>query len=99
VLATGGVAELVGSPGTARTLGLSVGAGDGERALAALAAVPGVRAQRRGPDEVLLSLDGAPGADAAAVVAALVGAGVAVHALVPHRQLEQVFLDLVGQGS
>ncbi len=99
VLAAGSVAELVGSPGASRTLALSVAPGDADAAVGAVSALVGAGAQHRGNGEVVITLDGAPrAAGAAQVVSALVGAGVAVHALVPRRQLEQVFLDLVGQG-
>ena len=69
---------------------------DGDRLLVALdGAGPDPGSGRAGESEpgVAASPAGAVGADV--VVAALVGAGVAVRAVVPQRHLEQVFLELV----
>ena len=117
VVAQGSVADLVG---TTTAIAVTVGRGQGARALEVLAEVGGIDAHRDegddGADRLLVSLDAGAGAasgpagrgsdpgagpvpgasvPADVVVAALVGAGLSVRAVVPQRHLEQVFLELV----
>jgi ABC-2 type transport system ATP-binding protein len=89
-----------GAPSSLRTAGdrVRIEVDDEARSRAALAALPGVSVDGASNGSSLL-VRLAPPATVAQVNAALVGAGVAVSALVPERQsLEDVFLALVGDG-
>ena len=69
---------------------------DTARAIALLAAMPGVRSVEASAPGIVVLLDGALRPD---LVAALVGAGVRVDTVTPRRSLEDAFLELVGEHS
>jgi ABC-2 type transport system ATP-binding protein len=86
-VAAGPVSEVAGDGGA-----VVIGTPEPARARAVLAALPGIEGASLHPDGVLLHLGGQP---ASVAVAALVGAGVAVDRVVPHRRLEDAFLALI----
>jgi ABC-2 type transport system ATP-binding protein len=90
-IAAGSVSEIGGDGGA-----VVIGTPDPGRAREVLAAMAGFDRVESHPDGVLLHLDGEP---ASAAVAALVGAGLAVDRVVPHRRLEDAFLALIAGGA
>jgi ABC-2 type transport system ATP-binding protein len=89
-IAAGPVTEIAGDGG------IVIGTPDPERALAVLTGLDGIAGIGPHQEGVLLELGDAP---ASAAVAALVGAGVAVNRVMPHRRLEDAFLALIAGGS
>ena len=88
-----------GPPSSLRATGdrLRVRVGDPDRAVTVLRGVDGVVLDGGVADPAVLRIRLNPPASSAAVAAALVRAGVALHELTPERErLEDVFLDLVG---
>jgi ABC-2 type transport system ATP-binding protein len=69
---------------------------DPNAAAALLAGLPGVRSVEPSPPGIVVQLDGAERSD---LVAALVGAGLRVDTVTPRRNLEDAFLELVGEHS
>jgi ABC-2 type transport system ATP-binding protein len=91
LVAAGPVAEISGNDGS-----LLIGTPDVERALSVLTSLEGIEHAEAYDPGVLVRIDGsAP----SAVVAALVGGGVAVERVAPHRRLEDAFLALIGEDS
>jgi ABC-2 type transport system ATP-binding protein len=90
-IAAGPVGEVAGNGGA-----VVIGTPDPDRALAVLAGLAGIEGVAPHPDGVLLKLGDQP---ASAAVAALVGAGLAVNRVVPHRRLEDAFLALIAGGT
>jgi ABC-2 type transport system ATP-binding protein len=90
-IAAGPVSEVAGSGGA-----VVIGTPDPDRALAVLAGLAGIEGAAPHPEGVLLKLGDQP---ASAAVAALVGAGLAVNRVTPHRRLEDAFLDLIAGGT
>ena len=90
VVATGSVAEIMGP--VANTAYLEVD--DRSRAGPLLAGMAGVAAVTEEREGLGVELAGASRAD---LVAALVGAGIAVHTVTARRRLEDAFLRLVGE--
>jgi ABC-2 type transport system ATP-binding protein len=90
-IAAGPVSEIGGDGGA-----IVIGTPDPGRAREVLAAMAGFDSAQPHPDGVLLQLGGQP---ASAAVAALVGAGVAVDRVMPHRRLEDAFLALIAGGA
>jgi len=88
LVAAGSVAELIGGASS-----IAVDVDDPRRAAAVAAALPGVSGVTLTSTGMTLSLDGTPRAE---LVRRLVGAGLAIDRVAPQRQLEEVFLDLVG---
>ncbi|WP_409331011.1 alpha/beta fold hydrolase [Trujillonella humicola] len=93
-IAQGTVEEIVGTGGSV-LVGLADEA-DADRAVAVLAALPGVTVERA-DDGLVVELSG--GTSRADALGALVAAGVAVEQFTPRRRLEDAFLALVGEGS
>jgi len=91
VVAAGTLAEVLSGDGLVRLEVASV-----QDALPVVRAVPGVRSVDVVDNGLVVDLDGAP---RSALVAALVEHGVAVEGLSSRRRLEDVFLELLGQGS
>jgi ABC-2 type transport system ATP-binding protein len=89
-IAAGKVAEVAGNGGA-----VVIGTPDPAQAQALLAADGRFESAEARPDGVVLRLGGQP---ASAAVAALVGAGLAVDRVVPHRRLEDAFLALISGG-
>jgi ABC-2 type transport system ATP-binding protein len=89
-IAAGPVSEIGGDGGA-----IVIGTPEPGRAVAVLAATARFGDVRLHPDGILLQLGGAP---ASAAVAALVGAGLAVDRVMPHRRLEDAFLALIAGG-
>jgi ABC-2 type transport system ATP-binding protein len=90
-IAAGPVSEIGGDGGA-----IVIGTPDPGRAREVLAAMAGFDSAQPHPDGVLLQLGGQP---ASAAVAALVGAGLAVDRVMPHRRLEDAFLALIAGGT
>ena len=90
-IAAGPVGEIGGDGGA-----VVIGTPDPARAREVLAATAGFGRVESHPDGVLLHLGGEP---ASAAVAALVGAGLAVDRVMPHRRLEDAFLALIAGGA
>jgi ABC-2 type transport system ATP-binding protein len=90
-IAAGPVGEVAGNGGA-----VVIGTPDPDRALAVLARLADIEGVEPHPDGVLLKLGDQP---ASAAVAALVGAGLAVNRVVPHRRLEDAFLALIAGGT
>jgi ABC-2 type transport system ATP-binding protein len=90
-IAAGPVGEIGGDGGA-----VVIGTPDPGRAREVLAAMAGFDRVEPHPDGVLLHLGGAP---ASVAVAALVGAGLAVDRVMPHRRLEDAFLALIAGGA
>jgi ABC-2 type transport system ATP-binding protein len=86
-IAAGPVSEIGGDGGA-----IVIGTPEPGRAVAVLAATARFGPAELHPDGILLQLGGAP---ASAAVAALVGAGLAVDRVMPHRRLEDAFLALI----
>jgi ABC-2 type transport system ATP-binding protein len=86
-VAAGPVADIIGD-GAA----LLVGTTQADRAVSVLRGLPGIESVDRHADGVQVQPNGAP---AAAVVAALVGAGIPVDRVGPSRRLEDAFLALI----
>ncbi len=86
-IAAGPVGEIGGDGGA-----IVIGTPEPGRAMEVLAATDQFGSVQPHPDGVLLQLSGAP---ASAAVAALVGAGLAVDRVMPHRRLEDAFLALI----
>jgi len=86
-IAAGPVGEIAGDGGA-----IVIGTPDPDRARAVLIALDGIAGVEPHQEGVLLQLGDAR---AAAAVAALVGAGVAVDRVMPHRRLEDAFLALI----
>ena len=93
-IAQGTVEEIVGTGGSV-LVGLADEA-DADRAVAVLAALPGVTVER---DDDGLVADLGTGTSRADALQALVAADVAVDQFTPRRRLEDAFLALVGEGS
>ncbi|MFB9316401.1 CocE/NonD family hydrolase [Cryptosporangium minutisporangium] len=91
-VAAGTVAEIVGE---GRSVLVEVSDGDRDAALAALTSMPGIALVHPNGRGLVVELAGAERSD---VVRELVGAGVGVERLVARRRLEDVFLELVGEG-
>ncbi|UGQ09398.1 alpha/beta fold hydrolase [Yinghuangia sp. ASG 101] len=91
LVASGPVAAITGDGNS-----LAVGTPDPDRAVDVLASLPGIVTVTPEGDGVLVHL---AGAEASAVVAELVGAGVPVDRVVAKRRLEDVFLTLIGDGQ
>jgi len=91
VVASGTLAEVLSGDGLVRLEVASI-----EEALPVVRAVPGVRSVEVVDGGLVVDLDGAP---RSALVAALVQHGVAVEGLSSRRRLEDVFLELLGQGA
>jgi ABC-2 type transport system ATP-binding protein len=90
-IAAGPVGEIGGDGGA-----VVIGTPDPGRAQEVLAATAGFDRVESHPDGVLLHLGGEP---ASVAVAALVGAGLAVDRVMPHRRLEDAFLALIAGGA
>jgi ABC-2 type transport system ATP-binding protein len=90
-IAAGPVGEIGGDGGA-----VVIGTPDPGRAREVLAALGRFGSVDRHPDGVLVQLGGEP---ASAAVAALVGAGLAVDRVMPHRRLEDAFLALIAGGG
>ena len=91
-IAAGPVGEIAGDGGA-----VVIGTPDPDRARAVLTGLAGIAGVQAHQEGVLLQLGDAP---TSAAVAALVGAGVAVDRVMPHRRLEDAFLALIaGQGD
>jgi ABC-2 type transport system ATP-binding protein len=90
-IAAGPVGEIGGDGGA-----VVIGTPDPGRARDVLAALGRFGSVDRHPDGVLVQLGGEP---ASAAVAALVGAGLAVDRVMPHRRLEDAFLALIAGGG
>ncbi|GLU46840.1 ABC transporter ATP-binding protein [Nocardiopsis ansamitocini] len=90
-VAAGRVEEIVGA-GTA----ILVGTPAPEDALVRVRALDGVRAAEVGADGLLVHLEGIT---VAALVAELVGMGIAVDRVTPHRRLEDAFLSLIADAA
>jgi ABC-2 type transport system ATP-binding protein len=91
LVAAGPVAEIAGHDGS-----IVIGTPDVDRAMAVLTALEGIEDASPYDPGVLVRINGsAP----AVVVAALVGGGVAVDRVTPHRRLEDAFLALIGEDS
>jgi ABC-2 type transport system ATP-binding protein len=90
-IAAGPVGEIAGHGGA-----VVISTPDPDRALAVLAGLAGIEGVEPHPDGVLLKLGDQP---ASAAVAALVGAGLAVNRVMPHRRLEDAFLALIAGGT
>jgi ABC-2 type transport system ATP-binding protein len=90
-IAAGPVGEIGGDGGA-----VVIGTPDPGRAGEVLSALGRFAAVDRHPDGVLVQLGGEP---AAVAVAALVGAGLAVERVMPHRRLEDAFLALIAGGA
>ena len=88
-LAAGPVGEIIGA-GAA----LVVGTAEADRAVAVLSELGGIECAEPHPDGVLVHPDGVP---AAAIVAALVGAGIPVERVTANRRLEDAFLALIAE--
>ena len=86
----GPVSEIVGS---GDTLLVGTSAEITEPLLEQLAALPGVVTARAARDGLLIRLAGATPAE---LLVELVGLGIPVHSLGPHRRLEDAFLTLIG---
>ena len=86
-IAAGPVGEIAGDGGA-----VVIGTPDPDRARAVLAGLDGIAGVEPHQEGVLLQLGDVP---ASAAVAALVGAGVAVDRVMPHRRLEDAFLALI----
>ncbi|RKN43857.1 alpha/beta fold hydrolase [Streptomyces hoynatensis] len=86
----GPVAEIVGS---GDTLLVGTGAEVTEPLLEQVAALPGVLAARAAHEGLLIRLEGATPAE---LLVELVGLGIPVHSMGPHRRLEDAFLTLIG---
>jgi ABC-2 type transport system ATP-binding protein len=86
-IAAGPVGEVAGDGGA-----VIIGTPDPGRAVVVLAGLDGIEGVEPHRDGVLLKLGGTP---ASAAVAALVGAGLAVDRVMPHRRLEDAFLALI----
>ena len=91
-VAAGTVGEIVGE---GRSVLVEVADGDQDAALAALRSMPGVEVMHPNGSGLVVELSGVERRD---VVRELVGAGVGVERLVARRRLEDVFLELVGEG-
>ncbi|MCP2169365.1 ABC-2 type transport system ATP-binding protein [Goodfellowiella coeruleoviolacea] len=92
LVAAGPVGEIVADGGE-----VSFRVDDAETAARVLRELPGVtKVTVAGPDQVHAELDAVPRATA---VASLVRADVAVEQVSPRRRLEDVFLELVGEGA
>ena len=91
VVADGTVAELVSGAGQS-----SFRVDDPPRAVELLRTVSGVGEIEIAEDSIHVDLNGTPRSD---VVATLVGAGLAVESVGPRRRLEDVFLQLIGEGQ
>jgi ABC-2 type transport system ATP-binding protein len=92
IVASGPVEEIVGESPT-----VQLAVSDVDAATAVLDGLDGVRSVRAdGPGGLVVDIDGQP---RAAMVAALVRAGVGVDRVVPRRRLEDAFLALVGDDS
>lgn len=92
--AEGRVDELLAAHGANR-VEVEVGALDPAALAAALAAIPG--AMLRGPGSAGRTLVALEGLEVHELLGRLVGAGVAVNAVVPReRNLEEVFLEVTG---
>lgn len=89
LIAAGPVADITGDGNT-----LAVGTPLPARAVEALTGMAGIASVEPEGDGVLVHLAGAP---ASAVVAELVGAGVAVDRVTAKRRLEDAFLTLIGE--
>jgi ABC-2 type transport system ATP-binding protein len=92
-VAAGTVGEIVGE---GRSVLIEVTDGDREAAVTALRSMPGVATVDPNGHGVVVELAGAARGD---VVRVLVSAGVGVERLAPRRRLEDVFLELVEEGS
>ena len=90
-IAAGPVGEIGGDGGA-----VVIGTPDPGRAREVLTAMDSFGNVELHPDGVLLHLGGEP---ASAAVAALVGAGLAVDRVMPHRRLEDAFLALIAGGT
>jgi ABC-2 type transport system ATP-binding protein len=90
-IAAGPVSEIGGDGGA-----IVIGTPDPGRAREVLAAMAGFDSVQPHADGVLLQLGGQP---ASSAVAALVGAGLAVDRVMPHRRLEDAFLALIAGGA
>ena len=90
-IAAGPVGEIGGDGGA-----VVIGTPDPGRRREVLAALGRFGSVDRHPDGVLVQLGGEP---ASAAVAALVGAGLAVDRVMPHRRLEDAFLALIAGGD
>jgi ABC-2 type transport system ATP-binding protein len=90
-IAAGPVAEIGGDGGA-----VVIGTPEPGRASQVLAATAGFEDVQPHQDGILLQLGGRP---ASAAVAALVGAGLAVDRVMPHRRLEDAFLALIAGGT
>ncbi|MGI5233469.1 alpha/beta fold hydrolase [Actinoallomurus sp. CA-142502] len=91
LVAAGPVAEIAGHDGA-----VVIGTPDVDRALSVLTALEGIEHAEPYEPGVLVRVNGSP---PSAVVAALVGGGVAVERVAPHRRLEDAFLALIGEDS
>ncbi|HEX6076595.1 MAG TPA: alpha/beta fold hydrolase [Micromonosporaceae bacterium] len=91
LVAAGPVADIVGDSPT-----VLFDVTDPDRAERALHELGGVASVGRDGAQLVVDLNGTPRAEA---VAALVGAGVGVHRVVPRRRLEDAFLSLVSDGT
>jgi ABC-2 type transport system ATP-binding protein len=90
-IAAGPVSEIGGDGGA-----IVIGTPDPGRATVVLAGLDRFPSVAPHPDGILLQLGGEP---ASAAVAALVGAGLAVDRVMPHRRLEDAFLALIAGGA
>jgi ABC-2 type transport system ATP-binding protein len=90
-VAAGPVGEIAGDGGA-----VIIGTPDPAQAQDVLAGLAGLEGVEPHPDGVLVKLGDLP---ASAAVAALVGGGVAVDRVMPHRRLEDAFLALIAGGT
>jgi ABC-2 type transport system ATP-binding protein len=92
IVASGPVADIVGESPT-----VHLAVSDVDAAATVLDGLDGIRSvQRDGPGGLTVDIDGRP---RAAVVEALVQAGIGVDRVVPRRRLEDAFLALVREGA
>ncbi|WP_329250297.1 alpha/beta fold hydrolase [Actinoallomurus sp. NBC_01490] len=91
LVAAGPVAEITGNDGS-----VVIGTPDVDRALSVLTSLEGIENAEPYEPGVLVRINGS---QPSAVVAALVGGGVAVERVAPHRRLEDAFLALIGEDS